>query len=69
MLGIGTVPRQALQRSLEAANLLIWRRERSEAESRLGPAATTVVAVIIDDRKLWWANVGDSRSPLARPAR
>jgi serine/threonine protein phosphatase PrpC len=57
-------PRQALQRSLEAANLLIWRRERSEAESRLGPAATTVVAVIVDDRYLWWANVGDSRAYL-----
>ena len=57
-------PREALQLALEAANHLIWRRERSEAESRLGPAATTVVAVIVDDGHLWWANVGDSRAYL-----
>ncbi|HLZ31406.1 MAG TPA: protein phosphatase 2C domain-containing protein [Chloroflexota bacterium] len=55
-------PREALQRAFEAANQLIWQRQRSEAESRLGPAATTVVAVIIDGGHLWWANVGDSRA-------
>jgi serine/threonine protein phosphatase PrpC len=57
-------PREALQLALQAANHLIWRRERSEAESRLGPAATTVVAVVIDALHLWWANVGDSRAYL-----
>jgi serine/threonine protein phosphatase PrpC len=57
-------PRQALQLALEAANQSIWQRERSEEELRLGPAATTVVAVIIDDGQLWWANVGDSRAYL-----
>ena len=57
-------PRQALQLALEAANQLIWRRERSDAELQLGPAATTVVAVILDDVYLWWANVGDSRAYL-----
>jgi serine/threonine protein phosphatase PrpC len=58
-------PREALQLALEAANVLIWRRERSDAESQLGPAATTVVAVIVDDdAHLWWANVGDSRAYL-----
>jgi PPM family protein phosphatase len=57
-------PREALQLALEAANRLIWRRERSEAESQLSPAATTVVAVIVDDGHLWWANVGDSRAYL-----
>jgi protein phosphatase len=57
-------PREALQRAFEAANHLIWRRERSEAESRLGPAATTVVAVIVEEGRLWWANVGDSRAYL-----
>src|SRR5438034_11736792 len=46
-------PREALQLALEAANVLIWRRERSDAESQLGPAATTVVAVIVDDAHLW----------------
>ena len=57
-------PREALQLALEAANDLIWRRERSEAESLRGPAATTVVAVIVDAMRLWWANVGDSRAYL-----
>ncbi len=57
-------PREALQLALEAANVLVWRRERSDAESQLGPAATTVVAVIVDDARLWWANVGDSRAYL-----
>src|SRR5579859_3858226 len=57
-------PREALRLALQAANNLIFRRERSDAESRLGPAATTVVAVIVDDRQLWWANVGDSRAYL-----
>jgi protein phosphatase len=57
-------PREALQLALEAANVLIWRRERSDAESQLGPAATTVVAVVVDDAHLWWANVGDSRAYL-----
>jgi protein phosphatase len=57
-------PREALRLALEAANDLIWRRERSDAESRMGPAATTVVAVILDDGQLWWANVGDSRAYL-----
>jgi protein phosphatase len=60
----GHEPREALQLALDAANRVIWRRERSEAESRLGPAATTVVAVIVDDGHLWWANVGDSRAYL-----
>ncbi len=55
-------PREALRLALEAANSLIWRRERSDAESWLGPAATTVVAVIVDTVHLWWANVGDSRA-------
>ena len=57
-------PRAALRLALEAANDLIWRRERSEVESRLGPAATTVVAVIVEAMRLWWANVGDSRAYL-----
>jgi protein phosphatase len=57
-------PREALQLALQAANHLIWRRERSEAELRLGPTATTVVAVIVDPVHLWWANVGDSRAYL-----
>jgi protein phosphatase len=57
-------PREALQRALNAANQLIWQRERSESEAGLGPAATTVVAVILDDAQLWWANVGDSRAYL-----
>jgi serine/threonine protein phosphatase PrpC len=57
-------PRQALQLALEAANQLIWRREQADPAARLGPAATTVVAVIVDDRQLWWANVGDSRAYL-----
>jgi protein phosphatase len=60
----GHEPQEALQLALQAANRLIWRRERSEAESRLGPAATTVVAVIVDHGQLWWANVGDSRAYL-----
>ena len=57
-------PNQRLQLALQAANHLIWRRERSEAELRLGPTATTVVAVIVDPVHLWWANVGDSRAYL-----
>lgn len=61
---VGHEPREALQLALEAANRLIFRRERSEAETHLGPAATTVVAVIVDDGYLWWANVGDSRAYL-----
>src|SRR5712692_3693008 len=65
----GHEPRQALQLAFEAANQLIWRRERSEAESRSGPAATTIVAVIVDDAHLWWANVGDSRAYLFREDR
>jgi serine/threonine protein phosphatase PrpC len=66
----GHEPRQALQLAFEAANQLIWRRERSEAESRFGAAATTVVAVIVDDEaRLWWANVGDSRAYLFREDR
>src|SRR5205823_15096494 len=47
-------PREALKLALQAANDLIWRREGSAAESHLGPAATTMVAVIVDDRHLWW---------------
>jgi protein phosphatase len=65
----GHEPRQALQLAFEAANQLIWRRERSDAESRFGPAATTVVAAIVDDAHLWWANVGDSRAYLFREDR
>jgi protein phosphatase len=62
-------PREALRLALGVANNLIWRRERSEAESRHGPAATTVVAVIVDAVHLWWANVGDSRAYLVREDR
>src|SRR5438105_10919748 len=59
--------REALQLALEAANESIWHRERSDAAADLSPAATTVVAVIVDDRHLWWANVGDSRAYLVTP--
>lgn len=57
-------PREALRLALQAANDLIWRREGSDAEAHLGPAATTLVAVIVDHQHLWWANVGDSRAYL-----
>jgi protein phosphatase len=57
-------PREALQFALEAANQLIWRRERAAAEARSSPSATTVVAVLVDGWQLWWANVGDSRAYL-----
>jgi protein phosphatase len=59
--------REALQLALEAANESIWHRERSDDAADLSPAATTVVAVIVDDRHLWWANVGDSRAYLVTP--
>jgi PPM family protein phosphatase len=65
----GHEPRQALRLALETANQSIWRRERSDADSELGPAATTVVAVVVDDRQLWWANVGDSRAYLVEQDR
>jgi protein phosphatase len=58
-------PKHALKLALQTANDLIWRREGTlAAEAHLGPAATTMVAVIVDDRQLWWANVGDSRAYL-----
>jgi serine/threonine protein phosphatase PrpC len=61
-------PRQALKLAFETANRSIWHRERTEEASRLSPAATTVVAVIIDAGHLWWANVGDSRAYLVGEA-
>jgi protein phosphatase len=57
-------PGEALRSAVQAANRLIWRRESTLAESTHGPAATTLVAVIVDDSHLWWANVGDSRAYL-----
>jgi protein phosphatase len=56
--------REALRLALEAANQRIWLREQAAAYARLGPAATTVVGVILDCGQLWWAIVGDSRAYL-----
>jgi serine/threonine protein phosphatase PrpC len=57
-------PREALRVAIQAANQLICHQELAPAEARLGPAATTMVAAIVEDGRLWWANVGDSRAYL-----
>jgi protein phosphatase len=54
----------ALRRAVGAANDRIWREVSVSRESRSGLVATTLVAVVLDQRLLWWANVGDSRAYL-----
>ena len=54
----------ALRKAVEAANERIWRKVGSSRDPRSGPVATTLVAVLLDQDRLWWANVGDSRAYL-----
>jgi serine/threonine protein phosphatase PrpC len=60
----GADPGAALRLSMQVANERIWREEDTRAGSSPGPAATTMVAVVIEGSRLWWANVGDSRAYL-----
>jgi PPM family protein phosphatase len=63
-------PGEALRLAIQSANHLVWRRESGPAEQYPGAAATTLVAVVLDDDgHLWWANVGDSRAYLIGPDR
>jgi PPM family protein phosphatase len=59
-----TEPREALRLAMQATNELLWREEDIRGGPSTRSAATTLVAVLIDDRHLWWANVGDSRAYL-----
>ncbi len=54
----------ALRQAVKSANDHIWREVGSSLDPRSGAVATTLVAVVLDDRHLWWANVGDSRAYL-----
>ncbi|HET6318741.1 MAG TPA: protein phosphatase 2C domain-containing protein [Chloroflexota bacterium] len=54
----------ALRQAAESANERIWREVGSSLDPRSGPVATTLVAVVLEERQLWWANVGDSRAYL-----
>lgn len=56
-------PRQALLRSIEEANRKIYQKA-SEAESKLVGMGTTLVAAYIRDKRIYIANVGDSRCYL-----
>jgi serine/threonine protein phosphatase PrpC len=59
-------PLDALREAFRAANAEIW----SGAGSRTGNrAATTLVATLLRQGTLWWANVGDSRAYLVRRGR
>ena len=55
---------EALRLAFEAANDRIWRDVGSRRDPRSGPVATTLVAVVLEQDQLWWANVGDSRAYL-----
>jgi protein phosphatase len=57
-------PREALRLAIETANQLISQQDATRPDSRLSPAATTLVAAIVGEGQLWWANVGDSRAYL-----
>jgi serine/threonine protein phosphatase PrpC len=54
----------ALRLAVQAANERIWRAWGSSLDARTGPVATTLVAVLLQQDQLWWANVGDSRAYL-----
>jgi protein phosphatase len=57
-------PKDALRLAIQTANQLISQQDANRPELRLGPAATTMVAAVVGDGQLWWANVGDSRAYL-----
>lgn len=61
---LGIDPREALVAAFQAANQALWRQ--SQQDPSLQGAATTLVAALLGDGKLWWANVGDSRAYLVR---
>jgi PPM family protein phosphatase len=51
----------ALRLSMQAANQRVWQEADARSTSVSGPAATTLVAALIEGKHVWWANVGDSR--------
>lgn len=54
----------ALSQAVQAANQAVYRL--AQADARRQGMGTTVTAVIVHDRDLWIANVGDSRAYLLR---
>jgi serine/threonine protein phosphatase PrpC len=56
----------ALRHAFLMANAAIWENGLTEHPPR---AATTLVAGLVREGTLWWANVGDSRAYLARRGR
>ena len=55
---------QTVLRAAETADRLIWELQ-DESGNRI-PAGSTLVSVIVQDRKLKWCSVGDSRAYLLR---
>jgi serine/threonine protein phosphatase PrpC len=59
-------PPDALREAFRAANTAIWDGNATRLTNR---AATTLVATLLRQGMLWWANVGDSRAYLVRRGR
>jgi serine/threonine protein phosphatase PrpC len=65
----GSLPAEALRLAVRSANERIWRAVDDSGEPHVSAVATTVVAVVLEADRLWWANVGDSRAYLLRDQR
>jgi len=61
-----STPPDALREAFRAANSAIWDGVAGHPSNR---SATTLVATLLRQGTLWWANVGDSRAYLVRRGR
>jgi protein phosphatase len=58
---------EALRWAFVATNQALWQGAQTQPDTQ--GAATTLVAVLLNERRAWWANVGDSRAYLLRQGR